>query len=117
MRVDLEQALAELKLGTPQACKQALNEAASSVEGAMKVLLRQRLITYDQRDTAHRLFEHLRDNDIVARDTEKMLLALTQARNHRGAHGAIAAHAVEQIEAEAFVAAAATAIAFLGKLL
>jgi len=84
----------------------------------MKVLLGEQGITYDSRDTAQKLFENLRDNGVIAADTERMVLACATPRNKRAGHGAGAvAHDVQQHEAEAFVAAAATAIAFLGKLL
>jgi hypothetical protein len=60
----------------------------------------------------------MRDGGLVAADTESMLLAVPRARNKRGGHGAgPVAHDVGQAEAEAFIAAAATAITFLGKLL
>jgi hypothetical protein len=115
---EFAQARAELKLGTPEARKQVLVEAACAVESVMKVLLQQRNLSTDPRDTAQKLFEHLRDNGVIAADTERMVLACATPRNKRAGHGAGAiAHVVQQHEAEAFVAAAATAIAFLGKLL
>jgi hypothetical protein len=114
---EFAQARVELKLGTREARKQVLVEAASAVESTMKVLLDQRKITYDPRDAAQRLFEHLRDNGVIAADTERMVLASATPRNKRAGHGAGAvAHDVQQYEAEAFIASAATAIAFLGKL-
>ncbi len=115
---EFAQARAELKLGTPEARKQVLVEAACAVESTMKVLLQRRKISYDPRDTAQKLFEHLRDNGVIAADTERMVLACATPRNKRAGHGAGAvAHEVKQHEAEAFVAAAATAIVFLGTLL
>jgi hypothetical protein len=115
---EFAQARAELKLGTPEALKQVLVEAACALESTMKVLLQQRKISYDPRDTAQKLFEHLRDNGVITADTERMVLACATPRNKRAGHGAGAvAHDVQQHEAEAFVAAAATAIVFLGKLL
>lgn len=115
---EFAQARVELKLGTPEARKQVLVEAASAVESMMKVLLGDIGITYDARDTAQKLFENLRDNGVIAADTERMVLACATPRNKRAGHGAGAvAHDVQQHAAEAFVAAAATAIAFLGKLL
>jgi hypothetical protein len=115
---EFAQARAELKLGTPEARKQVLVEAACAVESTMKVLLQQRNVSFEPRDTAQKLFEHLRDNAIIVSDTERLILACATPRNKRAGHGAGAvAHEVQQHEAEAFVAAAATAIAFLGKLL
>jgi len=116
--MEFAQARAELKLGTPEARKQVLAEAACAVESTMKVLLQQRNITSDERDTAQKLFEQLRDSGVIAADTERTVLACATPRNKRAGHGAGAvAHDVQQYEAEAFVAAAATAIAFLGKRL
>jgi hypothetical protein len=118
VRVEFEHARTELKLGTPQARKHVLTEASAAVESAMKVVLTERRVAYASKDAAQKLFEHLRDNGLVARDTEEMVLAVPRARNKRGGHGAGAvAHDVRQAEAEAFIAAAATAIVFLGKLL
>ena len=115
---EFAQARAELKLGTPEARKQVLQEAACAVESAMKVLLQQKRISYDPRSTAQKLFEHLRDGGVIAADTERMVLACATPRNKRAGHGAGAvAHDVQQHEAEALLAAAPTAIAFLGKLL
>jgi hypothetical protein len=118
VRVEFEQARVELKAGTPQAYKQGLTEASCAVESAMKVVLMERGIGHDARDAAQKLWEGLRDNGLVAPDTEALLLAVPRARNKRGGHGAgLVAHAVGRAEAEAFVAAAATSIVFLGKLL
>jgi hypothetical protein len=118
VRVEFEQARTELKVGAPQARKQVLTEAASSVEGAMKVVLDQRGVPYARGDGAQKLFEHLRDAGLVSADMERILLGVALPRNRRGAHGAGAvAHEVRETEAEAFIALAATAIVFLGKLL
>jgi hypothetical protein len=115
---EFAQARVELKIGTPAARKQVLVEAASAVESTMKVLLQQRKLAYDRRDTAQKLFQNLRDNGVIAADTERMVLACATPRNQRAGHGAGSiAHDVQQHEAEGFIAAAATAIAFLGKLL
>jgi hypothetical protein len=115
---EFAQARAELKLGTPEARKQVLLEVASAVESTMKVLLQQHRITYEPRATAQRLFDTLRANAVIAADTERMVLACATPRNQRAGHGAGAvAHDVQPYEAEAFLAAAATTIAFLGKRL
>ena len=116
--VEFEQARVELKIGTPQARKQVLTEASSAVESAMKVVLIERGIGHAAGDAAQKLFQGLRDAGLVAADTESTLLAVPRARNKRGGHGAgPVAHDVDEAEAEAFIAAAATAITFLGKLL
>jgi hypothetical protein len=117
-RSEFAQALVELRLGTPTALKQVLGEAAASVESTMKIICDVRGVAYDQRDTAQRLWEHLRDASLIAADTECLVLACARARNKRSGHGAGAeAHVVLQHEAEAFTAAAAAAIVFLASLL
>jgi hypothetical protein len=115
---EFAQARAELKLGTPEANKQVLHEAACAVESAMKVVLLQLSIGYDSNDTAQKLYEKLRDGGAIAADTEKLVLACATPRNKRAGHGGGAtAHSVETHEAEAFLASAATTIVFLAKLL
>lgn len=88
---EFAQARAELKLGTPEARKQVLVESACALESTMKVLLQQRKIAYDLRDTAQKLFEHLRDNGVIAADTERMVLRVRdpaeQARRSRRRSG------------------------------
>jgi hypothetical protein len=48
-------ARSELALGTPTSLRQSVHESACAVEGAMKVLLAQRGVQYDEKDTAFRL--------------------------------------------------------------
>jgi len=118
VRVEFDQALAELKIGTPQTRKQALAEASNAVESAMKVVLIEHGIGHAPGDAAQKLFESLRDKGLVASSDECLIVAVPRARNKRGGHGGgPVAHDVGQAEAEAFIAAAATAIVFLGKLL
>jgi hypothetical protein len=106
VRSEFESARDELKSGTPVARKQAVYEAGCAVESAMKVVLDEHQIEYDtQRDTAHALLDPI-------------VLGATRPRNKKGGHGAGAvAHDVSPEEAEASVASAAGAVAYLGRLL
>jgi hypothetical protein len=81
VRVEFDQARAELKLGTPPARKHVLTEPSAAVESAMKIVLTERRVAYSSRDAARKLFEHLCENGLVARDTEEMVLAVLRARN------------------------------------
>jgi hypothetical protein len=118
VKTDFDTARNELRIGTPAANKQAVGEAASAVESAMKVLLDATGGTYAETDTAQRLFQLLVDAGTVPRYMERVVLAAALPRNKTAAHGAGATpHNVTATEAGAVVAAAAGAIAYLGKLL
>jgi len=119
VRSEFESARNELRAGTAVARKQAVYEAGCAVESAMKVLLDERGIAYDKaRDVAQKLFTHLVAAGVVPSYMERTLLAAAQPRNKTAGHGAGAiAHDVSTVEAEAVVAAAAGAIAYLGQLL
>jgi hypothetical protein len=113
-----EAARKELGEGTPRALSQALVEAGSAVESAMKVVLDAHGVQYGERDTASKLFDALVNAGIVERDLENVVLVAMTPRNRRGGHGAGAvAHAVAPAEAEAVVAGASGAIAYLATLL
>jgi hypothetical protein len=118
VRNEFEQARVKLRDGIPAARKQALTEAAKSVESAMKVVLTTRNIPYESTEGAQKLFNRLCDAQYLSADTECLILSAPRPRNKRGAHGdGPVVQEVRQAEAEAFVAGAATAIYFLHKLL
>jgi len=107
-----------LALGTPTSLRQSVHESACAVEGTMKVLLAQRGVSCDERDTAFKLFDHLVNAGIVPRFMEYCVLAAASPRNKRSGHGAgEAPHDVPQEIAEGVIAAAAVAISYLCKLL
>lgn len=114
VRSEFESARAALRVGTPQGRKQAIHEAGCAVESAMKVVLDQHAVSYEPTSTAHPLFKHLVDADIVPRRLERLVLAASTPRNKTAGHGAGAiAHNPEQAEAESVVASAAGAISYL----
>lgn len=115
---EFNQARAELRTGTPVSRKQAIQEAGSAVESAMKVVLIEHGITVDERQTAQRLFETLLSEGFVERRLERILLGPATPRNKSAAHGAgPIAHDPSPAEAQAVVASAAVAITFLHSLL
>jgi hypothetical protein len=118
VKTEFDTARNELSVGTPVANKQAVGEAGSAVESAMKVLLDETGGSYEPKDTAQKLFEHLVDARTVPRYMERVVLAAALPRNKTAAHGAGATpHNVTATQAGAVVAAAAGAVAYLGKLL
>lgn len=111
-------ARSELATGTPTALRQSLHEAACAVEGAMKVLLTQHGIPFDERDTASKLFDIAVAKEIVPKFMEYCVLTAASPRNKRAGHGAgEIPHHVPQAMAEAVLASAAASIAYLHKLL
>jgi len=115
VRSEFEAARRELAEGKPASLKQAIHEAGCAVESAMKVVLEGKGVPFDkQRDTARKLFDLLESTGIVPRHMEYFVLSPMTPRNRRGGHGAGSiAHAVDLAEAEAMVAGAAGAIAYL----
>lgn len=115
---EFESARVELNRGTPEALKQAIHEAGCSVESAMKVVLESHGVPFDAGDTALPLFNHLEAAGVVPRHMEKLVLVAMTPRNRKGGHGAGAQpHAVDAAEAEAIIAGAAGAIAYLASRL
>ena len=96
----------------------AIDEAAKSVEGAMKVLLTGRGVALSGEETAQPLWNLLRDNGVVPSQTEASILGASRIRNAFGGHGAGAApRSIPGGIPELAVQAAATAIGYLATLL
>jgi hypothetical protein len=112
-----EVARSELAAGTPTTLRQSVHESACAVEAAMKAVLSQRGVEYDEKDTAFPLFGRLVDADIVPRFMEFAVLGAASPRNKSAGHGAEEPHEVSEELAETVMASAATAIAYLQKLL
>jgi hypothetical protein len=114
VKSEFDQARKELALGTPEALKQCVHESACAVESAMRVLLIQRGETPDERDAASKLFERLAEAGIVPRPMEKVILGAATPRNKRAGHGAgEQPHEIPPGMAEAVLASAAVAVAYL----
>jgi len=113
-----DSARSELALGTPTSLRQSVHESACAVEGAMKVLLTQRSVQYDEKDAAFKLFDNLVNAEIIPQFMQCCVLAAASPRNKRGGHGAgEVPHDVPEEMAEAVMASAAVSIAYLHKLL
>jgi hypothetical protein len=110
-------ARSELAEGKPKALRQSVHESACAVEAAMKAVLTQRGVEYDERDTAFKLFGGLEDAGIVPKFMEYAVLGAASPRNKRGGHGAEEPHDVGQDLAEAVLASSAASIAYLQKAL
>jgi len=74
-------ARSELALGTPTSLRQSVHESACAVEGAMKVLLTQRGVQHDEKDTAFKLFDNLVNAEIVPQFMQFSVLAAASPRN------------------------------------
>ena len=117
-RSEFDQARVEIALGTPASLKQAVHESGCAVESAMKVLLAEHSVSFDENDTAFKLFDLLTQVGVVPRFMERVVLGAASPRNKRGGHGAGALpHDVPHEMAEAVLASAAVAIAYLHKCL
>lgn len=118
VKSEFEAARDELRQGHPNALKQAIVEAGSAVESAMKVVLDDHSVPYSPKDTAQKLFDALVSAGIVPKYMERAVLGAATPRNKTAGHGAGAtAHAVATDEAEAVVTSAASAIGYLRKKL
>jgi hypothetical protein len=117
-RSEFDQARVEIALGTPASLKQAVHESGCAVESAMKVLLAEHSVSFDENDAAFKLFDLLTQAGVVPRFMERVVLGAASPRNKRGGHGAGALpHDVPHEMAEAVLASAAVAIAYLHKCL
>ena len=110
-------ARSELALGTPTALRQSVHESACAVEAAMKAVLSQRGVEYNEGDTAFPLYDRLVAAGVVPEFMRFSVLGAASPRNKRAGHGAEEPHEVGQELAEAVLASAAGAIAYLQKLL
>lgn len=113
-----DSARSELALGTPTALPQSVHQSGCAVESAMKAVLKHRDVAYEEKDAAFKLFDHLVSASLVPEHMKFCVLATTSPRNKAGGHGADEApHNVPLEMAEAVLASAAVAIAYLHKLL
>ena len=87
-RNEFEAALGHLRAGTQKEREDAIEEAAKSVESAMKVLIAETGLTVSATATAQPLFNALRDGGKLPPYTEALVLAAARIRNKQGGHGA-----------------------------
>lgn len=113
-RKEFAQARKELRAGMAETLKQSVAESCNAVESTMKVLIEAHGLALPERQNAQDLFNALVASGLVAKEAEEIALGAARFGNRRGRHGGGAvAHAVSDAEAQAVLAAAATAIALL----
>ncbi len=114
-RNEFEAALAHLLAGTQKDREEAIEEAAKSVESAMKVLIADKGLAVAENATATPLFNALKLGNVTPDYTDNLVLAAARHRNKMGGHGAGAQP--RQIDLDistAAVNAAAAALVLLG---
>lgn len=116
-RSEFEGALAELRRGTDKELRDACVEAGRAVESAMKVVLRERGGTFSPSDSAEALWNALRTEGLVDKETKNALLAAPQLRNPPAHGSGTDGAAVVRHYAETAVRASATALIYLSTLL
>lgn len=114
-RADYEEALGRLRLGTQNGLRDALNYAGSSVEAAMKAVLREHEIAIPTKGQAADLWSALRKADLGFGWASSLVLCAAVFRNEQAAHAEPEPTTVEEVEA--VLAGAAGAIVYLATLL
>jgi hypothetical protein len=113
-RSEFEAALGHLRSGSPKDNEDAIDEAAKSVESAMKVIAAERRTPLPGGQTAFALFGALKDAGVVIAEADHAVLGAARLRNNRAAHGAGAQpRAVSNEEAGLALRAAAAALVYL----
>ncbi|MES1246189.1 MAG: hypothetical protein ABUS54_00770 [Actinomycetota bacterium] len=115
---EFEQAMQHLRDGSEKDIEDAIDEAAKSVEGAMKVLLDAHGVDLTGKETAWPLFGVLTKSVIVEAEAENAVLGAARVRNEWGGHGAGASpRATPPGLAELAVHGAASAVTYLASRL
>jgi hypothetical protein len=114
-RADFDEALAQLRIGTAKARKDAVNHGAKAVEGVLSAVLQDRGLPLPDRMQAQKLWQRLCDEGVVSKDSEAFLSGATRLRNKRGSHSN--EEEVSGAEAEASVMSAAVAVRFFASFL
>lgn len=114
-RTDFDDALAQLRIGTAKARKDAVNHGVKAIEGVLKAVLKDRSLALPSQIQAHRLWSTLRDGGIVLDDSEPLVNAATRVSNKRGRHSN--PDEISGAEAEASVMSVAVAVRFFSSFL
>lgn len=117
-REEFEAALGHLRAGTPKDREDAIEEAGKAVESAMKVVLDVRGIPRTDKENAEKLWQMIRDAEIIETPTHDAIGSTARLRNEWGGHGQ--GGQVRQIPEgipELAVRASAAAVAYLAGLL
>jgi hypothetical protein len=114
-RNEFDAALGHLLAGAQKDREDAIEEAAKSVESAMKVLIAEKALTVAATATATPLYNALKDGGALPAYTDNVVLAAARIRNKMGGHGAGAQPRQIDLDiATAAVNAAAAALVLLG---
>ena len=117
-RSEFEAALSHLRVGTDKEREDAIEEAAKSVESAMKVVLADRNVSVSATPTAKPLFDALKNAGLVPQYSEYSVLGASHIRNKIAGHGVGSSpRVIDGDEAALCVRAAANALVFLAALL
>lgn len=87
-RNEFEAALGHLLAGTQKDREDAIEEAAKSVESALKVLVAEKGLTIAANATLRPLFDALKDGGVLPDFTDNLVQAAARIRNKMGGHGA-----------------------------
>lgn len=113
-RSEFEAALGHLLAGTQKDREDAIDEAAKSVESALKVLVAEKGLTVAANATVRPLFDALKDDGVLPAFTDNLVQAAARIRNNMGGHGAGAQPRQIDLDiATAAVNAAAAALVLL----
>ncbi len=86
-RAEFEAALAHLRKGTSKDFEDAIEEAAKSVESAMKVLAAEHGVPLTGKETARPLFDLLAKAGVLIAEADQAVLGPSRIRNAHGGHG------------------------------
>lgn len=115
---EFDAALGHMRNGSTKDLEDAIEEAAKSVESAMKVLAQQHAVRLAGKETARPLFDAIAKAGVVRPEADKAVLAASGLRNANGGHGA--GGQPRQIPpeiAELTLRGAASAISYLAAML
>lgn len=113
-RSEFDAALVHMRNGTFKDLEDAVEEAAKSVESAMKVVLVEHGETLTGKETARPLFQKLSAAGIVSAEADNAVLAPSRLRNAFGGHGSGAQPRQVPLDiAELAVRSAASAVCYL----
>ena len=119
-RVEFEEALAKRRQGAPKDLEDAVDEAAKSVESALKILHHERGVPLPAKEQLAGLFNRLASDavNILPGYLDHLVLAPGGPRNHMASHGqGTSVREVPEELADAAIAAAAVAITLLAHYL
>jgi hypothetical protein len=114
-RGDFDEALAQLRVGTAKARKDAVNHGVKAVEGVLKAVLQDRGLELPPQTQARRLWSKLQDAGVVLDESEPLVDAATRVSNKRARHSS--SDEISGAEAEASVMSAAVAVRFFSSFL